>query len=97
MDNKKHGRWLARYPLGEEFGVEYMCSNCRGGTFGASNDEPICKHCGAIMDIETEYVDIDDVITTIEDVCKKQLWGTPIRQAFLDAIKTIPTTIVRKK
>lgn len=96
MDNKKHGRWLARYPLGEEFGVEYMCSNCRGGTFGASNDEPICKHCGAIMDIETEYVDIDDVITMIEDVCKKKLYSYRIKDDFLGAIKTIPTTIKKK-
>ena len=97
MDNKKHGRGLARYPLGKEFGAEYMCSNCRSGTFGESNNRDVCKHCGAIMDISAEYVDIEDVISAINEVCEKQLWGTRIRQAFLDAIKTIPTTTVRKK
>jgi hypothetical protein len=96
MDNKKHGRWLARYPLGKEFGAEYMCSNCRSGTFGESNNRDVCKHCGAIMDISAEYVDIEDVISAINEVCEKQLWGTRIRQAFLDAIKTIPITIKKK-
>lgn len=42
-----------------------------------------------IFDAEDGW-DIEDVISTINEVCEKQLWGTRIRQAFLDAIKTIP-------
>ena len=90
MNREMHARWLIRHPLGKEFDTEYMCSNCCSGTFGESNDRDVCKHCGAIMDISTEYVDIEDVMSTIKEVCEKQLYSTRIRQTFLDAIKTIP-------
>ena len=90
MNKEMHARWLIRHPLGKDFDTEYMCSNCRSGTFGESNDRDVCKHCGAIMDISTEYVDIEDVMSTINEVCEKQLYSTRIRQTFLDAIKAIP-------
>lgn len=90
MNKVIHARWVIRYPLGKDFDAEYMCSNCRSGTFGESNNRGICKHCGAIMDISAEYVDIENVVSIINEVCEKQLYGTRIRQAFLDAIKTIP-------
>lgn len=37
----------------------------------------------------TGYVDIDDVMSVINEVCDKKLYITRIRQTFLDAIKTI--------
>ena len=90
MNKELHARWLIRHPLGKDFDAEYMCSNCRSGTFGESNNRDVCKHCGAIMDISSEYVDIEDVLSAINEVCEKQLYSTRIRQAFIDAIKTIP-------
>lgn len=90
MNKEIHARWLIRYPLGNDFDAEYMCSNCRSGIFGESNNRDVCKHCGAIMDISAEYVDIEDVMSAINKVCEKQLYSTRIRRAFLDAIKTLP-------
>lgn len=90
MSKEIHARWLIRHLIGNDFDAEYMCSNCRSGTFGESNNRDVCKHCGAIMDISAEYVDIEDVLFAINEVCEKQLYSTRIRRAFLDAIKTIP-------
>lgn len=90
MDKEIHARWLIRHPLGKDFGAEYMCSNCRSGTFGESDNRDVCKHCGATMDISVEYVDIDDVMSTINELCEKQLYSNRIRRVFLDAIKTLP-------
>jgi len=90
MNKEIHARWLIRHPLGKDFDAEFMCSNCRSGTFGKSNNRGVCKHCGAIMDISAEYVDIEDVLSAINEVCEKQLYSTRIRQAFIDAVNTIP-------
>ncbi len=92
MNKEVHARWLIRYPLGKDFDAEYMCSNCRSGTFGEFNNRDVCKHCGATMDISAEYVDIEDVLSAIDEVCDKQLYSYRIKQAFLDAIKTISVT-----
>ena len=95
MSDEKHARWLIRYPLGKDSDAEYMCSNCHSGTFGESNNRDTCKHCGAIMDISAEYVDIDDVISAINKTCDKQLYGNQIRDTFINAVKSINVTTER--
>lgn len=45
----KTGYWIAVRPLGDNFPIGYMCSECENGDWDIKPTDEYCKFCGAYM------------------------------------------------